>query len=436
MADQPISGLTALTAAATGDLLEIVDVSDTTMAATGTNKKITAGQVLASGLPGSFSTLAASGNASLTTDGASYQWINAGNKCAISGIAGVMDFYVGTSIYDKKATLSSTGLAVTGAVSATGQLKTTGTGSIDNFYSGAAGYLFRGFLNGLSSNGDFHVYSDATSTRIGSEIAKNVDIRVNSAAIGTFSSTGLAVAGAVSGTKVSFGGTGNGTGGYFGGSGANYGTIQEKTVDSWSLGYAGNSSLVTTPVLTWTTAGVAVTGAVSATTTGKVGTTLGVGNATPSASGAGITFPAIQSASTDPNTLDDYEEGTWTPALYYQDATGVTRTYTAQTGTYTKSGNTVTVEATVTGATSNSGSYANDNIGISGLPFPTAGVALLQVFHSGFAGSATVGAIVAQTEATISYSYFLKQGSIAGNLADDFGAGATYILYLTGTYFV
>jgi len=42
---------------------------------------------------------------------------------------------------------------------------------------------------------------------------------------------------------------------------------------------------------------------------------LGVGNATPSTSGAGITFPATQSASTDANTLDDYEEGTWTPVV-------------------------------------------------------------------------------------------------------------------------
>ena len=42
---------------------------------------------------------------------------------------------------------------------------------------------------------------------------------------------------------------------------------------------------------------------------------LGVGNATPSTSGAGITFPATQSASSDANTLDDYEEGTWTPTL-------------------------------------------------------------------------------------------------------------------------
>jgi hypothetical protein len=32
-----------------------------------------------------------------------------------------------------------------------------------------------------------------------------------------------------------------------------------------------------------------------------------------SATGTGIAFPAIQSASSDVNTLDDYEEGTWTP---------------------------------------------------------------------------------------------------------------------------
>jgi hypothetical protein len=43
--------------------------------------------------------------------------------------------------------------------------------------------------------------------------------------------------------------------------------------------------------------------------------TIGVGGATPAASGAGITFPATVSLSTDPNTLDDYEEGTWTPTL-------------------------------------------------------------------------------------------------------------------------
>jgi hypothetical protein len=53
--------------------------------------------------------------------------------------------------------------------------------------------------------------------------------------------------------------------------------------------------------------------------------------------GAGISFPATQSASSDVNTLDDYEEGTWTPDV------GGTATYTARTGQYVKIGRQVTV---------------------------------------------------------------------------------------------
>jgi len=68
---------------------------------------------------------------------------------------------------------------------------------------------------------------------------------------------------------------------------------------------------------------------------------IGLSTATPS-SGVGITFPATQSASTDANTLDDYEEGTWTPNLT-GDGGGSGQTYTAQTGTYTKIGRVVTV---------------------------------------------------------------------------------------------
>jgi hypothetical protein len=65
-------------------------------------------------------------------------------------------------------------------------------------------------------------------------------------------------------------------------------------------------------------------------------TTIGVGGATPSTSGSGITFPAAQSASTNANTLDDYEEGTITNPLIIGGATitsGVTGT-----STYTKIG--------------------------------------------------------------------------------------------------
>ena len=73
---------------------------------------------------------------------------------------------------------------------------------------------------------------------------------------------------------------------------------------------------------------LAVTGASTFTGTGKFATTIGVGNATPAASGAGITFPATQSDSSDANTLDDYEEGTWTPTLGAGSLTITNATYT------------------------------------------------------------------------------------------------------------
>jgi len=53
---------------------------------------------------------------------------------------------------------------------------------------------------------------------------------------------------------------------------------------------------------------------------------------------AGLPFPATAVAVTDANTLDDYEEGTWTPTI--QDGAS-SPTYTHQFGKYTKIGNMV-----------------------------------------------------------------------------------------------
>jgi hypothetical protein len=82
-----------------------------------------------------------------------------------------------------------------------------------------------------------------------------------------------------------------------------------------------------------------VSGTMATLTTPSFTTTIGVGGATPSASGAGITFPATQSPSTNANTLDDYEEGTWTPTW---SVSGGTITANGNTsGKYTKIGSTV-----------------------------------------------------------------------------------------------
>ena len=83
------------------------------------------------------------------------------------------------------------------------------------------------------------------------------------------------------------------------------------------------SSVLTLPATTATLATL---------TTPSFATTIGVGGATASASGAGISFPATQSASSDANTLDDYEEGSWSPSV------GGNATYNAQEGQYIKIG--------------------------------------------------------------------------------------------------
>lgn len=81
------------------------------------------------------------------------------------------------------------------------------------------------------------------------------------------------------------------------------------------------------------------------------------------ASGGQIAFPATQSASADANTLDDYEEGTWTPAV------GGTATYTTQTGVYTKIGRVVYIYCSLTINAIGTGSATT----ISGLPFTAVG---------------------------------------------------------------
>ena len=100
-------------------------------------------------------------------------------------------------------------------------------------------------------------------------------------------------------------------------------------------------------------------------TTPIAATTMGVGGATPAASGSGITFPATQSASTDANTLDDYEEGTWTPTL--RNAT--TTTYTTRNARYVKIGRVVYIQLNLRINLVGDGS----TVQVAGLPFAASG---------------------------------------------------------------
>jgi len=126
-------------------------------------------------------------------------------------------------------------------------------------------------------------------------------------------------------------------------------------------------------------------------TTPIVATTMGVGNATPSTSGAGITFPATQSASTDANTLDDYEEGTWTPTAGSDGGSSSGQSYATRNGKYTKIGNLVTCEFEIdltTAGTIPVASYA-----ITGLPFTSSSSFLnAGVGYFGYIANSSTGA--------------------------------------------
>lgn len=167
----------------------------------------------------------------------------------------------------------------------------------------------------------------------------------------------------------------------------------------------------------------------STTGTIKGSTTIGVGNATPSASGAGITFPSTQSASSNVNTLDDYEEGTFTPTCAL--STPGTSSTASAVGVYTKIGNLVTVTGRLT-FTKGTGS---GDLSFGGLPFTSTNTATYQ--NSGAFSLDSFGValkvyfffIVNNSTAPIMVSSTQAGGTVALAGATDFGAAGAGIRY-------
>jgi hypothetical protein len=123
--------------------------------------------------------------------------------------------------------------------------------------------------------------------------------------------------------------------------------------------------------------------------TPSVTTTLGVGGATPAASGAGITFPATQSASTDANTLDDYEEGTWTPTIVGTGGSIGSQAYSLQSGRYVKIGRFVLLTGYL--VLTNKGSWTGD-VEIQGFPFTVTNETASYSAHNFYYGAVTLPA--------------------------------------------
>jgi hypothetical protein len=161
--------------------------------------------------------------------------------------------------------------------------------------------------------------------------------------------------------------------------------------------------------------------------------TIGVGGATPAASGAGITFPASASASSNANTLDDYEEGSFTPTITGSSTAG-TATYSSQIGRYTKIGNAVTIQINVSWSSGNGSGTA---MYIVGLPF-TSQSGFIQALTTGYVNNIAMTAgeyCNVNIGSNTSFVRFFTD-LVGGGASDDLPYDAAGEISVGGTYFI
>lgn len=150
---------------------------------------------------------------------------------------------------------------------------------------------------------------------------------------------------------------------------------------------------------------------------------------------AGITFPATQSASSNANTLDDYEEGTFTPSIIGTSTSG-TATYTSvRNGKYTKIGNVVYIYINIEW----SSGTGTGNLRISGLPFTSANESnifpAITIAYSNNVANAANNVQTSSVPPNGSQIQF-EQYPVGGGAATPIGYDASGQYSLGGFYFV
>ena len=145
--------------------------------------------------------------------------------------------------------------------------------------------------------------------------------------------------------------------------------------------------------------------------------TVVISGTTPSLNG--ITFPATQVASADANTLDDYEEGTWTPAGF---AAGYTAS--SSSGIDTRIGRLVHVRFDVTFSAVPA---TNSSTNFTGLPF----ISLGATPGSGRDNAVTGAIYCCNTTDGATAGGFNSYAGISNGSAEVFVTGRNYIFSLT-----
>jgi hypothetical protein len=154
---------------------------------------------------------------------------------------------------------------------------------------------------------------------------------------------------------------------------------------------------------------------------------------------SGITFPATAVAASDVNTLDDYEEGSWTPTFAPSSGSFTTMTVNIQGARYVKIGQQVTVSAyfftTAVNATGASG-----DVSISGLPFATRSTQNVRYgavlgYTAGF-NSKPISAYIDDNSTAIQLLESTTDNDFLDVADLNTTAGNKNFIYVTATYFV
>jgi hypothetical protein len=150
--------------------------------------------------------------------------------------------------------------------------------------------------------------------------------------------------------------------------------------------------------------------------------------------GGQITFPATQNPSTDANTLDDYEEGTWTPTLV--GSTSGSATIGSIAARYVKIGRQVTIWAELQGINKNTLS----GIARLSLPFTSsssAGYPTGVMRYTGLTNMSTSTVVDPIVSPATNYIFFQSKNATSYIVADltNSNFNTTFDLYMvTVTY--
>lgn len=389
MATTPITSLTAGSVLAATDVVVYVDVSDTSQAPTGTTKKLTVTNLFAL-VPVPVVVTSASANAlavgrlgattpAFQVDASTASQV-AGLKVTGAATGGTVAIVAIDSGSNTNVTVNAKGSGTIGIGSvSTGRVTITPVTTITGLLTLSGGATSTGLITGDAGSG-------------------NASFKVNNASFAAYFD-------AVGPTEVA---RLQAITGVFG--------IRLQAAGQSCAVYASDGN----PIVTFndTSKTTVFAGTV------KAPTTVGVGNATPASSGAGITFPAVQSASTDVNTLDDYEEGDWTPSI------GGDATYTTQYGRYQKVGKWVRVVGAIQVNVRGTGSTGT----VSGLPFTSAN--FIQVGQVGYFSTSSVNSAWMSLSIAAGATSFtiIGQGAIDGSTETITPIQDSFLFYFNAYY--